>query len=144
MSEAIRVSAHVTVPAAAVAWRAVRSSGPGGQNVNKVASKVEMRVDLALVTGLAEAARERLVRLAGTRLDADGRLLVTSQRTRDQGRNLEDARDKVKRLVEAALREPRKRRATRPTAAARDRRVRRKKETAERKRRRARVRPDEE
>ena len=80
---------------------------------------------------------------AAARLDAEGRLLVTSQRTRDQGRNLEDARDKVRRLVEAARVEPKRRRATRPSAGSKDRRVRKKKETAERKRGRGRVRPDD-
>jgi len=143
MSEPIRVGSQVTVPAAAVSWRAVRSSGPGGQNVNKVASKVELRVDLGLVEGLTPAARTRLDRLAAKRLDAAGRLLVTSQRTRDQARNLEDARDKVRRLVEGALHEPKRRRATAPSAAARDRRVRSKKHIAERKRTRARVRGDD-
>jgi ribosome-associated protein len=139
MGEPIAVAPGVSVPAAAIAWRAVRSSGPGGQNVNKVASKVELRVDLGAVTGLSAAARARLAAAVATRLDADGRLLVTSQRTRDQGRNLEDAREKVRRLVEAARHEPRKRRATKPSAGAHDRRVRRKKETAERKRGRSRV-----
>ena len=143
MGEPIAVAPGIGVPAAAISWRAVRSSGPGGQNVNKVASKVELRVDLGAVTGLSAAARARLATAAATRLDADGRLLVTSQRTRDQGRNLEDARDKVRRLVEAARHEPRKRRATRPSAGAHDRRVRRKKETAERKRGRSRVAADD-
>ena len=88
--------------------------------------------------------RGRVRRLLGGRGRlADGRLLVTSQRTRDQGRNLEDARDKVRRLVEAARHEPRKRRATKPSAGAHDRRVRRKKETAERKRGRSRVAADD-
>jgi ribosome-associated protein len=143
MSESIAVAPRVQVPAAAISWRAVRSSGPGGQNVNKVASKVEMRVDLAAVTGLTGAARVRLAHAAAARLDADGRLLVTSQRTRDQGRNLEDARDKVRRLITAALHEPKRRRATKPSAGAHDRRVRHKKETAERKRGRSRVRGED-
>jgi ribosome-associated protein len=139
MSEPIRIGRGIMVPAAALSWRAVRSSGPGGQNVNKVASKVELRLDLERVHGLAPAARARLERVCAPRLAADGRLLVTSQRTRDQARNLEDARDKVRRLIENALREPKRRHATVPSPAARDRRVRTKKRAAERKRARARV-----
>src|SRR5512134_180576 len=95
MAEPIRIAKGILVPSAALEWRAVRSSGPGGQNVNKVASKVELRVDLGAVTGLSAPARARLQALAAARLDAEGRLLVTSQRTRDQLRNLEDAREKA-------------------------------------------------
>jgi ribosome-associated protein len=121
--EPIRVGDGVNVPASALTVRAVRSSGPGGQNVNKVASKIELRVDLGRVEGLTDGARARLEAATAGRRDAGGRLLVTSQRTRDQGRNLEDARQKVRRLVAAALVAPRKRRRTRPTAAARERRL---------------------
>jgi len=130
MAEPIRVTAVVVVPSRALAWRAVRSSGPGGQNVNKVASRVELRVMLDRVEGLSNAARERLTRLAVPRLDAEGRLLVTSQRTRDQGRNLEDAREKVRQLVTRALVAPRPRRPTAPSAAARERRMDEKKRRA--------------
>jgi ribosome-associated protein len=126
MAEPIRIAKGILVPEAALEWRAVRSSGPGGQNVNKVASKVELRVDLGAVTGLSGPARARLRALAAGRLDADGRLLLTSQRTRDQIRNLEDAREKVKKLVERALRAPRPRRLTRPSPAAVERRLREK------------------
>ena len=121
--DAIVVTESVRVPAAALTMRAVRASGPGGQNVNKVASKVDLRVDLDAIEGLGDPARERLRALARHRLDADGRLWVTSQATRDQTRNLDDARAKVRALVAAALREPKRRRPSRPSAAARERRL---------------------
>ena len=139
MAEPIRVTGDVVVPAAALGVRAVRSSGPGGQNVNKVASKIELRVDLGRIEGLDQAARARLDAATALRRDAEGRLLVTSQRTRDQGRNLEDAREKVRRLVAAALVAPRRRRRTRPTAASRERRLDRKRRAGAKKRLRGRA-----
>ena len=126
MAEPIRIAKGILVPAGAIDWRAVRSSGPGGQNVNKVATKVELRVDVGQVSGLTAPARARLAAMAARHLDAWGRLLVTSQRTRDQLRNLDDAREKVKKLVERALRAPRPRRLTRPSPAAVERRLREK------------------
>ncbi len=134
----IVVTESIRVPPAAVRMRAVRASGPGGQNVNKVASKVDLRVDLDAIEGLADAARERLRALARHRLDAEGRLWITSQATRDQGRNLEDARDKIRALVTAALVEPKRRRPSRPSAAARERRLESKKRRSQIKSRRAR------
>ena len=143
MAEPIVVAPGVVVPAAALALHASRSSGPGGQNVNKVASKVELRVDLDRVEGLPAEARTRLGSLADGRLDAEGRLLVVSQRTRDQHRNLEDAREKVRALVRRAMIRPRTRRPTRVTAAAKARRLDEKKRRSAHKRRRGSVRPDE-
>jgi ribosome-associated protein len=143
VADPIRVRRGVRVPATAISWRAVRSSGPGGQNVNKVASKVELRVDLEAVEGLDDAARHRLAALSIPRLDSRGRLLVTSQRTRDQSRNLEDARDKVRRLVARALVAPKRRRRTRPTAAAVEERLRDKHLRGARKRERRAVGRDE-
>src|SRR5262245_51946546 len=130
VSDAITVSDTVRVPAGALSVRAVRSSGPGGQNVNKVASKIDLRVDLEAIEGLSDRARERLRRAAANRLDTDGRLIVTSQESRDQSRNLEIAREKVRRLVTTALHEPRVRRATRPSAAAKEQRLATKKRRA--------------
>jgi ribosome-associated protein len=129
----IRVTPAVVVPGAALEFHAARASGPGGQNVNKVASKVELRVALDRIEGLDAAARDRLRTLARGRLDADGRLIVVSQRTRDQHRNLGDARQKLEALVARALVVPRARRPTRATAASRKRRVAEKKRVGERK-----------
>ena len=115
MPARLYVTDRIHVPANAIEVFAVRSSGPGGQNVNKVSSKIDLRVDLRAVVGLDLGALSRLLVLAQGHLDADGRLQVTSQRTRDQTRNLADAYEKVRALVIQALVRPVLRRPTRPS-----------------------------
>jgi ribosome-associated protein len=129
----IRINDRVSVPSQALEVDFVRSSGPGGQNVNKVSSKVELRVDLAAVLGLTEAARQRLGALARRR-DRQGRWILTSQKTRDQSRNLQDAVAKVRALVTLSLVAPKKRRPTRPSAGSVERRLAGKRRRSEKKR----------
>jgi ribosome-associated protein len=133
MSEPLVISAKVTIPASEISWIAVRASGPGGQNVNKVSSKIELRFDLKGSRALPESAKARLWEIARSRLDAEGRIVVLSQRTRDQKRNLKDARAKLGALIERALTAPPTRKPTRPTRAAARKRLEEKRRNAERK-----------
>jgi ribosome-associated protein len=130
---ALRINATLSVPAADLSWRAVRASGAGGQNVNKVSSKVELRFDLPGTAALDEGVKARLRVIARGRLDADGRIVVVSQATRDQPKNLADARAKLAELVVRALVPPRPRKPTRPTAGSRERRLSQKQHRARRK-----------
>jgi ribosome-associated protein len=126
MSEAtggIAVSGRVVVPASAMKIHFVRASGPGGQNVNKVATKAEIVVDVLEIIGLTDAQRSRLTAAASGRLDKSGCLHVVSQRTRSQQTNVQDAREKVRKLIESALRPPKARVATRPSKASKERRL---------------------
>ncbi len=113
----------VSIPLDEFRFEFARSGGPGGQNVNKVNSKAVLRWKPAESPSLPLAVRDRLLRAVASRLTKEGELLVTSQLTRDQGRNVEDCLDKVRELVLAAARPPRPRRPSRPTLASKVRRV---------------------
>jgi ribosome-associated protein len=133
MPDSIFVEGGVLVPEDAIEVRAVRASGPGGQNVNKVASKVEIHVDLERIQGMGAESRRRLQHLTAKRLDSEGRLLVTSQKTRDQARNLEDARRKVHDWIAKALIKPKRRIPTQPRPISREKRLEAKKRHSARK-----------
>jgi ribosome-associated protein len=121
------------IPASELSWTAARSSGPGGQNVNKVSSKVELHFDFERTSVLDAYTKARLRTLGAGHLDAAGRLRITSQTTRDQSRNLEDARSKLADLVRKAMERPRARRKTKPSRGAKERRLQTKKMVGEKK-----------
>src|SRR5262245_48955670 len=111
----------------------VRSSGPGGQNVNKVNSKAVLRWNVVAAVGLPTAVRDRFVSRFKNKLTGDGELVITSQRFRDQKRNEVDCREKLRAMLEAVARPPKRRKNTRPTRASIERRKQQKRETSLRK-----------
>lgn len=134
MADALEITARIIIPASELSWSAVRASGPGGQNVNKVASKVELRFDAANSRVLSEETRARLMQLAGSRASLEGVIVIVAQDTRDQRRNLELARERLAELVRQALVRPKRRRATKPSRAATARRLDAKKRQGDKKR----------
>ena len=118
----IPVTPTIAIHESEISESFIRGSGPGGQNVNKVATAVQLRLDLA-ASGLPEEVRARLARLAGRRLTQDGAVLITAQRHRTQERNREDALSRLLDFVRRAAERPKPRRPTKPTYASKQRRL---------------------
>jgi ribosome-associated protein len=119
----IRVSPSIGIAEQELEESFIRASGPGGQNVNKLASAVQLRFDVRRSPSLPDDVRTRLERLAGKRLSRDGVLVITAQRHRTQERNRQDARDRLVELIQRAAVAPVPRRPTRPTSGSRERRL---------------------
>jgi ribosome-associated protein len=119
----LQITPSLQIPDSELAESFVRASGPGGQNVNKVASAVELRFDVANSPSLPDAMRARVLARRDRRLTADGVLVIQASRLRDQGRNREDARERLAEILRAALHVPKKRVTTKPTRASKERRL---------------------
>lgn len=121
----------------------ILTGGPGGQHVNRTATGVQLRFDVAATSRLDDAVKERLLRLAGSRADSSGVITIEARTHRSQLRNREEARDRLTALIEQALQEPRRRVATRPPRAARERRLAAKRHRGEIKQKRVDPGPDD-
>jgi ribosome-associated protein len=119
----LRITDHIAIDEREIEEQFVRSSGPGGQNVNKLSTAVQLRFDVRHSPSLPHDVRLRLERLAGSRLTKDGVLVLIAQRHRTQERNRQDALDRLIELIQRAAVAPKRRRPTRPTAGSKKRRL---------------------
>jgi len=138
----LRITDTITIQDWELSEQFIRASGPGGQNVNKVSTAVELRFEAARSPNLPEAVKTRLRKLAGRRWTKDGALVIQCDETRSQARNRELARERLKALILSASKVPKRRIATRPGLGAKNRRIKAKKIRADVKTMRGKVRPD--
>jgi ribosome-associated protein len=117
------ITPNIAIPDEELEWKFIRSSGPGGQNVNKVASAVQLRFLLPRNTSVPVSARNRLRRIAGQKINDDGTILINARGERSQEQNRREALDRLEDLIRAALIEPKVRKKTRPTKASKERRI---------------------
>lgn len=134
----LQVNARIRIPDAEFHFHFVRSGGPGGQNVNKVASKAQLRWSVATSPSLPPDVRARFLERYASRITSSGELLLASQRFRDQARNAADCLDKLRTMLTAVATAPRKRKATRPTRSSQENRLEKKQRTAAKKQSRGR------
>jgi len=123
----LRINSTVSIRSNEITFDFIRSSGPGGQNVNKVATAVQLRFDMRNSPSISEAVKARLRKIAGKRVSIQGILILDARRHRSQSKNREDALNRLKELIIRSLAEPKPRRKTKPTLASKEKRLRDKK-----------------
>jgi ribosome-associated protein len=138
----LEVTSRIQIPLEEFEFTYARSSGPGGQNVNKVNSKAQLRWPMLQSPSLPPDVRERFLKQFAGKLTVEGELLIVSQRYRDQGRNVDDCLEKLREMVRSVALAPKKRRPTKPSRAAKERRLKSKQEVSQKKQQRRQVHDD--
>ncbi len=123
----LRINSEIAISDNEISFAFSRSSGPGGQNVNKVATAAQLRFDITHSPSLPDDVKIRLIKLAGNRVTGEGILLIDARRSRSQSQNREDALNRLKNLILKALYKPKPRKKTKPTAASKEKRLKEKK-----------------
>ena len=123
----LKINSNITIKTNEIRFDFVRSSGPGGQNVNKVASAAQLRFDIRNSTSIPEEIKPKLIKLAGKRVTSDGILVLDARTSRSQSQNREEALERLRSLILEALHKPNPRRKTKPTPASIEKRLRNKK-----------------
>lgn len=136
MNPPLEITSTIRIPSEELRFTFARSSGPGGQNVNKVSSKAVLHFAVATSPSLPEPVRARFLSRYASRLTTEGELVITSQKHRDQPRNITDCLDKLRELVQSVVTPPKRRRPTKPTAGSRQRRLTSKRQQSEKKQQR--------
>ena len=139
----LEINSDITIKTAEIRFDFVRSSGPGGQNVNKVAAAVQLRFDIHNSTSIPDEIKPRLIKLAGKRVNSEAVLLIDARTSRSQSQNRAEALERLKSLILKAIHKPKPRRKTRPTAASKEKRLRSKKMRGNLKRLRGNVKDDD-
>ena len=135
----LKVTSKLEIPLREFEFSFATSAGPGGQNVNKVATKATLRWPVTTSKSVPDAVRDRFIKKYARRINKEGDLVVTSQRFRNQGRNVADCIEKLREMLKSVAKAPKKRRKTKPSKAQKEKRLKDKKERSEKKQRRKRV-----